>query len=383
MAVQDGIGIMHLLIVKQIIHKPTYIKTYKSSYEWLKEIDSHALCNVCLDLDKAFKIFFKKSKGFPKFKKKGITSDSYTTNNQNNKIRIENGKLRLPKLGFVNFVSSRFIKGIILRVTITMSRSGKFFASILTEQKEEIKKQNLDIEKTIGIDMSLQELAVMSDGTKAKYPKYYRKLEKKLAFMQKKLTKMEYGSNRYNSYRKKIARLYEYIANQRSDFLHKLSTKIVQEYDCICVEDINLQTMSKSKFNFGKSIYDIGFGEFRRQLEYKAERKGKVFIKADKWFPSSKLCSVCGFKNDKLKLKDRNWKCTNCGAEHDRDINAALNLKSYARNSVATDAVLGSNGQGEEKCSILEKYNLYELPKIATITTPCVTVDITVGYEVV
>jgi len=300
---------------------------YKQEFDWLKEVDSMALCNAQLHVQAAYDRFYKKQNNLPQFHKKGV-KDTFTTNNINNSIRIENDRLRLPKIGFIDCVFHRWVQGTIKSCTISKRKSEKYFVSILTEKEEEANKKSIDIENRVGIDASLSELAVLSDGTKAKYPRFYRKYEERLAFLQNKLSKKEKGGSNYLKLKSRIARLHEKIANCRFDFQHNLSHEIVEMYDVIVVENINYKEMAQS-LHLGKSVHDIGFGAFRSMLEYKAKWQGKVFILADKQYPSSKLCSVCGTKNEGLRLSEREWTCAGCGTVHDRDINAAINLRNY------------------------------------------------------
>jgi len=335
---------------------------YKKEFEWLKEVDSLALCNAYLHVQIAYQKFFKKQNKFPKFHKKGV-KDSYTTNLINGNIKIKNNKIKLPKLGLMNCVFHRFVKGIIKSVAVTKTKSEKYFISILTEQKPKIKEVNFDRNNRVGIDMSMEHLAVLSDGTKAKYPRFYREYEQKLKFLQRKLSRKTVGSQNYKKLKLRIARLHEKIVNCRKDFQHKLSRQIVNQYDVIVVEDINFKGLSQC-LNLGKSIHDIGFGSFRAMLEYKTKWAMKDLIKADKWFPSSKTCSVCGFVNKDLKLSDREWQCSNCGTHHDRDINAAINLRNYS-----TDAMSGSNAYREDLVLQFEKASFGEAGKVGVIGT--------------
>lgn len=298
---------------------------YKEEYTWLKEVDSLALSNAQLNLEKAYKNFFTNPKtGFPNFKSKHRKS-SYTTNNQKGSIRIEDGKIKLPKIGFIKIIEHRIIPEnyILKSVTISKTSTGKYYASMLYEYEHLI--EPLDIEKAIGLDYSMSELYIPSEGENADYPRYYRKAQEKLAKEQRKLSKCEKGSNNRNKQKLKVARLHEKVANQRKDFLHKLSRKITNSYDAVCIEDLNMQGLSKA-LNFGKSVHDNGWGIFTTYLSYKLDEQGKRLIKIDKWYPSSKTCSNCGEVKKELTLSERIYSCT-CGLELDRDINAAINIK--------------------------------------------------------
>lgn len=316
----------------------------KSEYKWLKEVDSFALCNVQLHLQTAYKNFFSKKSRFPEFHSKHKSAMTYTTNNNAGQIRIEKGKLRLPKVRLVKIVLHRFCKGTIKSVTVSKTKTNKYFVSILTEQQPAIIEKDITQEKVLGIDMSFKELAVYSDGTKAKYPMYYRKSQKELAHMQRNFSRTKVGSKRHEKARLKVTKVYEKISNQRKDFLDKESYRIATAYDTVVIEDINMRSLANKGMRNGKTVNDIGFGEFKQMLEYKLNRNLGQLIKADKFYPSSQLCSVCGFKNIVVKNLDiREWICPECNTHHDRDVNAALNLVKYY-----TTATVGIEARGEK-----------------------------------
>lgn len=305
---------------------PTPAK-YKEEFEWLKEVDCLALCNAQLNLQSAYNNFFRDKKvGFPRFKAKHRNKDSYTTNNQKGSVRIESGKIKLPKLGFVKCKLHREIleNETIKSCTISKSASGKYLISILTEQVEKEIKQ-VEPKTFLGLDMDMKELYTDNQGNRAAYPRYYRKSEPKLAREQRKLSNCVKGSRNRFKQKIRVCKVHEKIANQRKDFLHKLSRALVNSYDMICIEDLNMRAM-KQCLKLGKSVSDNGWGMFTAFLGYKLKEAGKYLIKTDKWFPSSKTCSVCGSKNDDLTLSDRIWTCNTCGSKHDRDHNAANNI---------------------------------------------------------
>lgn len=302
---------------------------YKKEFEWLKEVDSLALANAQMNLQTAYNNFFRSPKaGFPKFKSKHKNSDSYTTNNQNGSIRIENNLIKIPKIGFVKIKLHRQIPDnqTIKSCTISKTPSGKYYVSVLTEFEYKIPKIALNTDNFLGLDMDMKNLYTDSNGVRAEYPRYYRKMQDKLAREQRKISKCQKGSNNRNKQRIKVARLHEKIANQRKDFLHKLSNQIANDYDGVCIESLNMRAMSQC-LNLGKSVSDNGWGMFTTFLMYKLEWKGKPLIKIDKWYPSSKTCHHCGYVNDKLTLSDREWVCEGCGEIIDRDWNAAENIK--------------------------------------------------------
>ena len=302
---------------------------YKTEFEWLKEVDSLALANTQMHLQTAYNNFFKRSKsGFPKFKSKKNSRHSYTTNNVNNNIFIKDNYLRLPKIGFVKMKLHRQIPDNykLKSVTIGKSASNKYYASILYEYENQVTQK--DLHDFIGLDFSMKELYKDSNGDEPRYPGYYRESEKRLRREQRKLSRMQKGSaNRYKQ-KLRIAKLHERIANQRKDFLHKQSRCISDNYDCVCIEDLDMKAMSQS-LNFGKSVMDNGWGMFITFLKYKLEEQGKKLVKTDKYFASSQLCSVCNYKNSDIKnLSIRQWDCPVCGTHHDRDVNAAVNIRN-------------------------------------------------------
>ena len=322
---------------------------YKNEFEFLKEVDSLALANAQMNLETAYSNFFrrvkqgKKEVGFPKFKSKKKCSWSYTTNNQKDSIRIENNKIKLPKIGFVKLIQHRETPSdyIIKSVTITKTRTNKYYISVLVEYETQVVKK--EIEKVIGLDFSMKELYIDSNGYSANFPRFFRLAQKKLAKEQRILSRRKHGSKRYEKQRLKVAKIHEHTASQRKDFLHKESYKLANEYDMVCIEDLNMQAMSQC-LNFGKSIADNGWGMFRTFLNYKLEDQGKQLFVIDKWFPSSKMCNVCGSINKELTLSDREWNC-DCGAGHNRDHNAGINIRNFGIRTV------GMTGIAQECCN--------------------------------
>lgn len=306
---------------------------YKNEFEWLREVDSLALANAQLNLQTAYNNFFRSPKvGFPKFKSKHRNNDSYTTNNQGGNIHIKDGKLKLPKLGYVRIKQHRNIPASykLKSVTISKTPTDKYYASLLFEYEDKIVANPINIDNIVGLDFSMKGLSVSSDGEFANYPRFYRQAQEQLAREQRKLSKCQKGSNNRNKQRKRVAKLHEKVANQRKDFLHKLSNQITNVYDVVCVEDLNMRDMARA-LNFGKSVGDNGWGMFVSQLNYKLDDKGKQLIKIDKWFPSSKTCSNCGTVKETLSLSERTYCCEDCGFVEDRDINAAINIKNQGK----------------------------------------------------
>ncbi len=309
---------------------------YKSEFEWLKEVDSLALANAQMNLQTAYNNFFRnKSVGFPKFKSKHRCQDGYTTNNQGGNIRIEQGKyIKLPKIGLVRIKQHRQIpeEHTIKSCTISRSPSGKYYVSILTEYEYVSPVRKLNADKALGLDYSSPHFYVDSQNVEADMPHFYREAESKLAREQRKLSRMVRGSNNYRKQKVCVAVTHERVANCRKDWLHKQSRELSNKWDIICVEDINLRGMAGS-LKLGKSTNDNGFGMFRTFLDYKLAEQGKLLVEIDKWFPSSKMCSICGTVNSDLTLADREWDCE-CGAHHLRDLNAAINIRNAGLNLI-------------------------------------------------
>ena len=302
---------------------------YKKEFEWLKEVDSLALANAQMNLQTAYGNFFRSPKiGFPKFKSKKSNQKSYTTNCVNGNITVENYYIKLPKIGLVKLKQHRMIpSGYKLKsVTVSQTSSGKYYASVLFEYENQV--QEIEPQTFLGLDFSMHELYRDSNGDEPCYPRYYRQAEKRLKREQRKLSLMQKGSKNREKQRIRVAKLHEKAANQRKDFLHKQSKQITNAYDCVCVEDLNMKAMSQA-LQFGKSVSDNGWGMFVTFLKYKLEEQGKKLVKVDKFFASSQICSCCGYKNTETKnLSIRAWDCSKCGTHHDRDINAAINIRN-------------------------------------------------------
>lgn len=300
--------------------------SYKGEFPFLKEVDSLALANAQLQVKVAYKNFFSGS-GFPKFRSKKDNYQTYTTNNQKGSVRIENGKIKLPKIGFVKVKLHREVLGLIKSVTISKNPSGKYFVSILTLQEM---NPLPTITKKVGIDLGLKAFAIGSDGYRVANPKFLQRTQKQLAKAQRDLSRKQKGSSNRNKARLKVAKLHERITNQRNDFLHKLSTKIIRENQSIVLEDLSVKHMMQSK-KWSKAISEVSWYQFRLMLEYKSKWYGREIIIADKHFASSQLCSVCGYKNSDVKnLGLREWECPHCHTHHDRDLNASKNLLNLA-----------------------------------------------------
>ena len=328
-------------------HSDDYYKQAKSltelkkqeEYSWLKEINSQTLQHALRHLETAYVNFFRGTAKFPNFKsKKSKNSFSVPQN-----CSLSSGRIYIPKFKEgIKVKEHRKVKGLVKQMTISLTPTGKYYVSILTEELyEAIQKTN----KSVGIDLGLKDFVITSEGKKYKNHRYIKQYEKELAMAQKHLSRKQHGSNSYEKQRRKVAKIYEKISSCRLDMQHKVSLDLVRKYDIICLEDLNIKGMVKNH-RLAKAINDASWGQFVSMLTYKAELNDKQVIKIDRWYPSSKTCHNCGWVNEGLKLSDRQWVCPHCGEIIDRDINAAKNILSEGIRKISVGHTDYTDGDG-------------------------------------
>lgn len=289
---------------------------------WLNEVTRQSSERALKDLDNAFKSFFAGRCGFPQFAAKRTSAPTFYSRLH---VRVENESVKLPKLGWVRIRQSREVEGVIKDAICKQAPDGKWYISLSCEfTMPDVPLPSINPHRTVGVDLGLKDLAVLSNGERIAPPKHYRRAERKLARAQRALSRKQKGSRNREKARRRLAQVHQKIRNQRQDFTHKFTTYLVKNYDGICIEDLNVKGLAKTKL--AKSINDAAFGAIRRHLEYKAVWYRKHLVVIDRFFPSSKLCSECGGINQDLILNDRSWIC-GCGAIHDRDLNAAKNIR--------------------------------------------------------
>lgn len=296
-------------------------------YSWLRDVSNECLQQALRNLDAAFTRFFREKKGFPRFKSKSRSRQSYKAILSVH-VDQERRRIKLPKIGWVKYGNNRKFEGNVRSVTVSVTPSGKYHVSVLVDDGKEIpEKLPVTFDTTIGIDMGIKDFAVCSNGDTYENPRHLIKAEQRLRTLQKRLSRKKKGSNRRNRARMILARQHEKVANRRQDYLHKISTKIVRENQAIVVEDLNTKGMMRNH-RLSKAIGACGWSTFFKMLEYKCERQGKTFIRIGRFDPSSKTCS-CGHVHRGLKLSEREWVCPNCGSVNDRDLLAACNIKRF------------------------------------------------------
>lgn len=301
----------------------------KKELEWLKEPDKDSLQKTLKDLDMAYQKFFKEHTGYPKFKSKKNRYQSYRTSytktTAGGNIMFINQHIKLPKLGLVKTKDKQIPQGRILNATISQEPNGHYYCSLCCTDVE--CEQLPKINQNVGIDLGLVDFAIMSDGKKIENPQFYEKSEQKLARLQRELSRKTIGGSNWNKVRIKVANLQKHVANQRKDFLQKLTTRIIRQNDIICIEDLDVKSMKETDTSIrNKRVGDVSWSEFRRMLTYKSQWYGKTLSVVDRYFPSSQICHCCGFRSGKKSEDIRCWICPKCNSELDRDVNAAINI---------------------------------------------------------
>ncbi len=305
------------------------LPTLKEGFPWLKEVNAQSLQQSIHHLSRAFTNFFEGHAEEPAFKKKHDPEQSFTVP-QSYTVDFKQGTVKLPKIGAIKTVFHRTFVGTTKSATVIRRSTGRYFISIVVEDgRKPLKPTDPIPDQTVGIDMGLSHYAVLSTGDVVENPKYLRNAQTRLAVLQRRLDRKQKGSQNRDKARLKVARCHQKIADQRQDFQHQLSSRLVRENQALAVESLNVDGMVKNH-KLARAIGDAGWGTFLSMLRYKCQEAGKTLLKIGTFEPSSKTCSVCGYKNQNLTLKDREWTCPDCGTTHDRDLNAAINIKNFA-----------------------------------------------------
>lgn len=327
-------------------------------YCWLKEVNSLSLQASLANLDSAYTKFFREHKGFPRFKSKKDSKQSFSIP-QNTRVDFENGRIFIPKFkGGIKTKFHRTFEGIVKSSTISRTATGKYFVSILVEVNEpDVPMKPICENKTVGIDLGIKTFAVLSDGTEIPNPKHLKQSLDKVKKLQRSLSHKNKGSKNRDKARRKLALAHEQVTNRRNDFLHKVTSYIVNNYDTICLEDLNVKGMVKNH-HLAQALEDIAIGAFNALLEYKAKERGVNILRIGRFEPSSKMCT-CGYINHNLTLAMREWICPKCGAIHDRDLLAANNIKRFAFrniNTVGTTEIYACGDMSEDAHSAQEAH---------------------------
>ncbi|AFV24581.1 transposase, IS605 OrfB family [Methanolobus psychrophilus R15] len=301
----------------------------KVEHEWLKDVNSQSLQGATLNLENAFTKFFREKKGFPTFKSKKNQVQSFSVP-QFYEVDFDNNKIKLPKIGWIKTKLHRKFKGIEKTATVSGTSTGRYYISILVDDKQETPVKSLFNEKvTVGIDVGIKDFAVLSNGEKIDNPKYLKTSLERLNALQRRMSRKQNGSKNRAKARLEVSKLHEKISNQRNDFQHKLSSKLIGENQALALETLNVSGMLKNHC-LALHIADASWSSFVSKLEYKAEWFGKTILRIGQFEPSTKICNMCGYHNGKLTLANRKWQCPDCKTNHDRDINAAINIKKFA-----------------------------------------------------
>lgn len=310
--------------------------------EWLRDADSQSLQEALRDLDRAFRNFFEKRARFPRFKSRKRDAARFRIPQR---VKVAGGEVYVPKVGWVRIRQSRDVTGPTKSATFRREADGHWYVSLTVEfEMPDVALPVPDPANVVGIDLGLIDFAILSDGSDpVPAPKFYREGQRKLRKAQRALSRRRIGSNRRSKAKRRLARVHRKIGNQRGDFLHKLTTKFVGDHDGLCIEDLSLKGLARTKL--AKSFADASMGEFRRQLEYKSLWNRKHLVTIDRFYPSSRLCNGCGAINDRLSLSDREWVC-DCGMVHDRDLNAARNIRDEGLRMLAVGQTESQNARG-------------------------------------
>lgn len=309
---------------------------------WLKEIDSQLLQQALRDLEQAFKNFFERRARYPRFKSKKRGEPSFRIPQR---VIVHNERVYVPKIGWVAIRQHRPIDGITKSATFKVDATGHWYVTLVVAfTMPDVALPAPDPAAAVGIDLGLKDFAVLSTGPKIAAPRFYRQGERKLRRAQRALSRKQRGSKNRDQARRRLARVHRRVANQRHDFLHQLSTRLVREYDTICLEDLAVKGLAKTKL--AKSVHDVGWGAFRRMLEYKALWQRKRVVVINRWYPSSKRCGCCGTIYGDLTLSERTWTCATCQTTHDRDVNAAANIRTAGLLTLAEGQAERLNGCG-------------------------------------
>ncbi len=324
---------------KQLSSELTALKSEPETL-WLRQADSQMLQQALRDVDRAFDAFFKKRSRFPQFRSKKAGHFAFRIPQR---VKVEGGRVYVPKIGWVRIRQSREVEGKTKSATFKRDATGHWYVALTTE----FEMPNVELsapENPVGVDLGLKDLFVLSDGGRVSAPRFARGADRKLRKAQKNLSRKKPGSGRREKAKHRVARVHRKVSNQRSDFLHKLTTGLTRKYDCICVEDLNTKGMAKTKLS--RSVLDASFGEFLRQVGYKTTWSFQRSIKVGRFFASTKLCSGCGTLNQNLTLSDRTWLC-GCGTQHDRDLNASRNILAEGMRLLAAGQTDNPNARGE------------------------------------
>lgn len=298
---------------------------------WLREADSQLLQQSLKDVDRAFVNFFERRARYPHFRSRKRDALRFRIPQR---VKLVGGKVYVPKVGWVRVRQSQEVPEGIKSATFKQDAAGHWHVTLVAEfEIPDTPPLPAGPESVVGIDLGLKTFATLSDGVQVATPSFYRRAERKLKRAQRSLSRKQKGSSNRTKQKRRVALVHRKVAAKRNDFMHKTTTTLISRYDAYCIEDLSVKGLARTKL--GKSILDASFGEFRRQMTYKALWRRKQLVVVDRWFPSSKLCGDCGATHDTLTLADRYWICPSCGAEHDRDLNAAMNLRNEGMKQLA------------------------------------------------